>query len=110
MPGSADLTPLTFDAHGHLVDASLWSPDIAKALAEQEKIALTSEHLQISLLLRSFYAETEVVPEMRPFVKLVRERLAMEKGDSIYLMGLFGGSPAKTAARIAGLPKPTNCL
>ena len=33
-----------------------------------------------------------------------------EKGQSRYLMGLFGGSPAKLSAKIAGLPKPENCL
>ncbi|MGB1139001.1 MAG: TusE/DsrC/DsvC family sulfur relay protein, partial [Luminiphilus sp.] len=27
-----------------------------------------------------------------------------------YLMGLFPGSPARVGSRIAGLPKPKNCL
>jgi tRNA 2-thiouridine synthesizing protein E len=47
---------------------------------------------------------------MRPLVKLVKEQLGEDCGSSVYLMGLFGGSPAKTAAKIAGLPRPTNCL
>jgi len=47
---------------------------------------------------------------MRPLVKLVKEKLGEDCGSSVYLMGLFGGSPAKTAAKIAGLPRPTNCL
>ena len=28
----------------------------------------------------------------------------------IYLMSLFPGSPAKLGSKIAGLPKPENCL
>jgi tRNA 2-thiouridine synthesizing protein E len=43
-------------------------------------------------------------------VKLVRESLGEDKGTSIYLLGLFPGNPAKVAAKIAGLPRPTNCI
>ncbi|MCZ6459336.1 MAG: TusE/DsrC/DsvC family sulfur relay protein, partial [Gammaproteobacteria bacterium] len=37
-------------------------------------------------------------------------QLGAEKGTSIYLLKLFPGSPAKLLAKIAGLPRPTNCL
>jgi tRNA 2-thiouridine synthesizing protein E len=47
---------------------------------------------------------------MRALVKLVKEQLGVEQGSSVYLMSLFGGSPAVTAAKVAGLPRPTNCL
>jgi tRNA 2-thiouridine synthesizing protein E len=43
-------------------------------------------------------------------VKAVKQSLGDDKGRSIYLMQLFPGSPAKLAARLAGLPKPDNCL
>ena len=33
-----------------------------------------------------------------------------DKGNSIYLHKLFPGNPAKLAAKIAGLPRPTNCI
>ncbi|MES2603574.1 MAG: TusE/DsrC/DsvC family sulfur relay protein, partial [Pseudomonadota bacterium] len=32
------------------------------------------------------------------------------KGNSLYLLSLFPGSPARLAARIAGLPRPVNCM
>ena len=60
--------------------------------------------------LRDFFDRTETSPAMRPLVKLIKEQLGEGCGSSVYLMGLFGGSPAKTAAKIAGLPRPTNCL
>jgi tRNA 2-thiouridine synthesizing protein E len=47
---------------------------------------------------------------MRILVKTVGEKLGPDKGQSLYLLKLFPGSPAKVAAKIAGLPKPTNCL
>jgi tRNA 2-thiouridine synthesizing protein E len=47
---------------------------------------------------------------MRPLVKYIGQRLGKEKGNSIYLLQLFPGSPAKLASKIAGLPRPENCL
>ena len=61
-------------------------------------------------LLRAFHAETGISPSMRPLVKLVAQRLGVEKGTSLYLLKLFPGNAAKLAAKIAGLPRPTNCL
>jgi tRNA 2-thiouridine synthesizing protein E len=43
-------------------------------------------------------------------VSLVKKEFGPDKGRSAYLMRLFHGSPAKTAAKIAGLPRPDNCL
>ena len=101
---------LETDKHGHLLDLDAWSETVCETLAAGEGISLTGEHWEIISLLRAFYEETQVAPAMRPLVKLVRERLGTEKGTSIHLMTLFGDSPAKTAARLAGLPRPTNCL
>ncbi|CAM3422681.1 TusE/DsrC/DsvC family sulfur relay protein [Halomonas lysinitropha] len=98
------------DPEGYLVDMNDWSPAVAEALATEEGIALTSEHWEILEVLRDFYARYEMAPAMRPLVKSVGQILGPEKGRSIYLMRLFPGSPAKVAARLAGLPKPTHCL
>jgi tRNA 2-thiouridine synthesizing protein E len=43
-------------------------------------------------------------------VKMVRQALGDDCGNSIYLMQRFGSNPARSVARIAGLPKPSNCL
>ena len=101
---------LELDKDGFLVDLSLWDESVAVTLAAADSTELRDAHWEVIYVLRDFYAETEVAPAMRPFVKLVRERLGQDKGNSIYLMELFGASPAKTAAKWAGLPRPTNCL
>ena len=98
------------DKEGYLLDLNQWSRDIAHRLAETEGLALDEAHWQVIKMLRDFYERTETSPAMRPLVKLAREQLGENCGSSAYLMGLFGGSPAKTAAKIAGLPRPTNCL
>ncbi|MBJ7536663.1 TusE/DsrC/DsvC family sulfur relay protein [Marinomonas transparens] len=98
------------DEEGYLLDLDNWNNKLAEDLAEKENIVLTEAHWEIILLLRDFYQEYEVSPAMRPLVKAVSKKLGPEKGRSIYLMTLFPGSPPKLAAKIAGLPKPANCL
>ena len=102
------LPPL--DKEGYLIDLSDWNRVIAEQLASAEDIALSQAHWQIIDLLRAFYAQTDTAPAMRALVRLARQNLGTEQGSSVYLMGLFGGSPAKVAAKVAGLPRPTNCL
>ena len=101
---------ISLDKEGFLKDLSQWNNAVAEQLAENEGITLTEEHWAIIELLQRFYREFELSPAMRPLVKYVGEQLGKEKGKSIYLLSLFPGSPAKLAAKIAGLPKPDNCL
>ena len=101
---------LELDKDGFLIDLRTWNSEVAGALAAAENVQLEAGHWEVISILREFYVQTEVAPAMRPFVKLVRERLGQDKGNSIYLMELFGASPAKTAAKCSGLPRPTNCL
>lgn len=98
------------DPEGYLVDLHDWSPDVAETLAAEEGRILTDEHWEIIQVLRDFYARFETAPAMRPLVKAVGQALGADKGKSLHLMKLFPESPAKVAARLAGLPKPTNCL
>ena len=98
------------DKEGYLVDLSLWSREVAEDSAALDGLVLTDEHWAVIDLVREFHARTENSPAMRPLVRLVKEKLGPECGNSIYLLQLFPGSPAKRIARIAGLPRPTNCL
>lgn len=101
---------LNLDPEGFLVNLDDWSETVAKRLAAQDKITLSPAHLEIILLVRDFYQRFQLSPAMRPLAKYLRQHLEAEKTTSIYLMQLFGQSPAKALARYAGLPKPDNCL
>jgi tRNA 2-thiouridine synthesizing protein E len=101
---------LATDKEGYLLELSSWSQAVAEELARREDVSLSAAHWAIIGVLRDFYADTGVSPAMRPLVKLVKEELGAECGTSIYLLGLFPGNPAKLAAKIAGLPRPTNCI
>jgi len=98
------------DHLGFLQDLSSWSEDVCYHLAELEGIKLTPQHFEIIYALREFYNEFDLSPAMRPLCKYLKATLSPEKASSIYLMTLFGQSPAKIAAKLAGLPKPDNCL
>lgn len=98
------------DSEGFLLDLADWSEDIAADLAKAESISLDEAHWEILLLTRRFYQQYKLSPAMRPLVNFVRQELGSDKGNSIYLMRLFPGSPAKLISKIAGLPKPDNCL
>lgn len=101
---------LPLDKEGYLENLGDWDPDVAAALADQAGVVLQDAHWEIIHLLRDFHDETGLSPAMRSLVKLVKRELGPDKGNSIYLLKLFPDSPAKLAARIAGLPRPTNCL
>lgn len=98
------------DPEGYLIELGDWSPAVAQAMAQEEGMALTDEHWEVIEVQRAFYARFEQAPAMRPLVKAVGQALGKEKGSSLHLMKLFPGSPAKLSARLAGLPKPANCL
>ncbi|MBV0931824.1 TusE/DsrC/DsvC family sulfur relay protein [Marinobacterium weihaiense] len=101
---------ILLDDEGYLYDLEQWSPDVALQLAKDDGLTLTEAHWEVIHVLRDFYRQYQLSPAMRPLVKAVGIALGKDKGRSIYLMQLFPGSPAKVAARLAGLPKPENCL
>jgi tRNA 2-thiouridine synthesizing protein E len=98
------------DKEGYLRKLNDWSEDIAEFIAQEESIRLTQDHWAVIYLLREFYHTFDVSPAMRPLVKYVGIHLGKDKANSIYLLTLFPPSPARIASKIAGLPRPANCL
>lgn len=99
-----------FDSEGFLRELDHWSPAVAQQIADGEQISLTEAHWEVIYLLRDYYRQYDSSPAMRPLVKYCALNLGPEKGKSLYLLSLFPGSPAKLGCKIAGLPKPDNCL
>jgi len=99
-----------FDKEGFLTDLSSWNTEVASQIASQEAIELLDAHWEIIQLTRAFYQKYDLSPSMRVLIKHIANTLGKDKGRSIYLLKLFPGSPAKLICKIAGLPKPTNCI
>ena len=101
---------IALDPEGFLKDIADWSELVARALAEEEGIELTQAHWQVLYLLREFYDAFALSPATRALVKYAGARLGPELGNSTQLNLLFKGRPAKLGAKLAGLPKPPNCI
>lgn len=105
-----DTLDAQLDKDGYLRDHRAWTEATATALAARDGIALTPAHWEILHALRRFYARYELSPATRPLLKYLAQELGPDKATSLYVMQLFPGTPAKTIARLAGLPKPPNCI
>jgi tRNA 2-thiouridine synthesizing protein E len=104
------LANLARDKEGYLKNLADWNPNVAAALAAAEGIELSDAHWEIIHAIREFYQQFDHCPNNRILVKHIKQTLSDTKGNSIYLLGLFPEAPAKKAAKIAGLPRPTHCL
>lgn len=98
------------DPEGFLLHREDWTPEVARALAAAEGRTLTPDHEAVIALVQDFYDRYGIAPNNRALVRAVKTALAPELGSSVALMKLFGGAPAKTTAKYAGLAKPPHCL
>lgn len=98
------------DESNYLSDLAPWSKAKAVELGIIEGLDIEKDHIEILITARNFYSIYGFSPSMRPLCKTVTEQLGVAKGRSMYLNQLFPGSPAKIVAKLAGLPKPKNCI
>jgi tRNA 2-thiouridine synthesizing protein E len=89
---------------GFLVDPSQWTEAMAVDLARKEGIdPLSERQWQVIRFMRSEYLAKGTGPSVRV--------LGKTSGVPIKeLYQLFPKGPAKTAAKIAGIPKPKGCI
>ncbi len=89
---------------GFLVDPSQWTEAMAVDLARKEGIdPLSEEQWKVVRFMRSEYLTKGSGPSVRV--------LGKTSGVTIKeLYQLFPKGPAKTAAKIAGIPKPKGCI
>jgi tRNA 2-thiouridine synthesizing protein E len=89
---------------GFLVDPSQWTEAMAVELARKEGTEpLTERQWQVIRFMRSEYLAKGTGPSVRV--------LGKTSGVPIKeLYQLFPKGPAKTAAKIAGIPKPKGCI
>ncbi len=102
---------ITLDQDGHLCDYQIWTPDIAQQLADTLDVTLNTEHLAILQQVRAFFAKFNHPPATRPLIKWLQQTLPEHDISNQKLQHLFKtGLVARHVNRLAGLPKPPNCL
>jgi TusE/DsrC/DsvC family sulfur relay protein len=91
------------DGDGYLKEMTAWTPEIAKAMAEQDGIELDDAKWGHILKAREYYDDNGVVPPIRKFAKYVGE-------DQKDLFKMWMTGPMKPITKYGGLPKPTGCV
>jgi dissimilatory sulfite reductase related protein len=94
---------LAFSADGHLIDPAGWTPALAESLASACGVTLDEARWGVVNFARSDFGAAGVSPNIR--------RITQGTGLSTRdLYTLFPRAPARTVAKIAGIPKPAGCL
>ncbi|WP_037624106.1 TusE/DsrC/DsvC family sulfur relay protein [Streptomyces aureus] len=97
-------TAVPVDDEGFFTDPAQWTEPVAEQIAHESGIeTLTDRHWTVIRFMRAQYAEKGTSPTVRV--------LGKTSGVSVKeLYQLFPKGPAKTAAKIAGIPKPRGCI
>jgi TusE/DsrC/DsvC family sulfur relay protein len=87
---------------GFMTDHLQWTTEIAIEIAKTENIILTDDHFRIIKFLREKFIKGETIS-----IRSINQSGIMDV-RRFYL--LFNGAALKKASKIAGLPKPSNCI
>jgi len=91
------------DGDGYLIDSSVWTSEIAHAMAHVDDVELDDTKWQQILKAREYYEEHAVVPPIRKFSKYMGE-------DQKAMFKTWMTGPMKPITKYGGLPKPTGCV
>lgn len=97
------LETLDYDDDGFMTDSGAWTHEVGMAIAAVLEIELTDAHWRVIDFARAEFAEKGDAPTLRRISKQANV-------TTKELYSLFPGGPAKIAAKVAGLPKPTGCI
>ncbi|MCL7753470.1 TusE/DsrC/DsvC family sulfur relay protein [Polaribacter sp. Z022] len=95
-------TKIHVNEEGYLTDFEEWNVRIGEYIAREHDIVLTLSHWDIiSWIQEQFKAKKSLSLRgiRRSGITSIKE-----------LYNLFPGGPLKISAKIAGVPKPTNCI
>ena len=98
------------DQDGHLVDYTLWNEDVAQQLSESLEIELSPWHFEVLNAVRQFYAQFGHAPATRPLIKFLMKTVSADINNAVLQDQFNTGLVARHLSRLAGIPKPPNCL
>jgi len=93
---------LDIDKNGYLLNFNDWTKVIGKAIAKQKNIKMTPAHWEVITWVQNQYRLRKPVS--------IRSLKASNLISLYNFYKLFGKTPLRTAAKIAGIPKPKSCL
>ncbi len=87
---------------GYLTNPTQWTKEIGIEIAQEEGIVLTDQHFAIMEFLRKRFINGDVLS-----IRSINHSGVI---DVKTFYQLFPGAPLKKATKIAGIPKPANCV
>jgi len=94
--------------HGYLVELNDWNEDMAHALASEENISLTDEHIDVLNYLRKYYDKNGQGYNARTLLNVMEFEFGNWQGKK-HLYELFPKGPVFQGCKLAGIPLPPNC-
>ncbi len=104
------LLDLQLDQDGHLIDYTIWNENVAQELAKSLDLDLTPWHFEILQAVRQFYAQFGHSPATRPLIKFLMKSVSPDINNAVLQEKFNTGLVARHLSRLAGVPKPANCL
>lgn len=101
---------LKLDQDGHLVDYTIWNETVAQELAKSLELELEDWHFEILQAVRKFYQQFGHSPATRPLIKFLMKTVSPEINNALLQERFNTGLVARHLSRLAGIPKPANCL
>ncbi|WP_419225298.1 TusE/DsrC/DsvC family sulfur relay protein [Acinetobacter sp. A2] len=103
-------TTLELDQDGHLLDYTIWDEHVAQQLANSLDLELTAWHFQVLQAVRQFYQQFGHSPATRPLIKFLMKTVGPKINNAVLQEKFNTGLVARHLSRLAGIPKPANCL
>ena len=101
---------LELDQDGHLVDYTIWNETVAQELANTLSLELTAWHFEILHAVRQSYQQFGHSPATRPLIKFLMKTVSADINNAVLQDKFNTGLVARHLSRLAGIPKPPNCL
>lgn len=101
---------LQLDQDGHLLDYTIWNEAVAQQLAQTLDLELTPWHFEILQAVRQFYQQFGHSPATRPLIKYLMKTVSPDVDNAVLQNKFKTGLVARHLSRLAGVPKPANCL
>ena len=101
---------LELDQDGHLLDYTVWNEQVAQEQAQSLELELTAWHFEVLHAVRQFYQQFGHSPATRPLIKFLMKTVSPEINNAVLQEKFNTGLVARHLSRLAGIPKPANCL
>ena len=98
------------DNEGYLLDPGAWNRALAPLLAAEDGLTLSPAHWKVIDFIRSWYDDTESVPEARRVIQHLAEPGGDKRAAKQALYELFPHGYGQQACRIAGMRKPLKLM